>query len=747
METGGDATVVEPGLGRQTDEGAVGMDGKLLDWSRRAAEILLAKDSGVRIDVIERTTSTATRVLKVLKLPADDPLGPRLQIVPKGQDGGVEAALAEGAVRMDEVDRGPLQMEFDFGDKRAATSENKPGQPVTSGVPDDGPRNLEEAMALFSHAEAVLPEGQMPSMQAVLFISQLEQFLAVSPTPEFVKKEYAETMNFSGLLLNLAVIIFDHFGREAIDLALSMMVRSEIERGDRMGVVFSEARERILALPEDQKVDLFTKLMGQYPPGSFDNSKSNLDCLKWALGEKLFEQLAGENPEIPKTLDNLRNVLATREDLREKLLAALKVSTLTSDRALASAMVRQGWITMMEFSKEVTDYEWFTLIRDQIAAYSKDEGVMAEMLAKDSRRQRFEQQKTNIAKFFEANPQAPNEPAKRLEAAIGCDELRKQLNKVDNEHNPFAYAALQHEIACRVVRFVSRYRDLSREETPVWEMGLPTHTVETKGASCFSGPWLIAMMLLKCGIQESDLLYCNVNQGYNGMLGGHGSIIMKTKLGEMLLVDHGLNLPGVNMKAISFKDKDTYSKFGALLDGKRKEPVLAEVPEPVAERLHIHRSMQIMPITSGFASGHLLHVGMSFLDENKFKEARYAFELGLTFSRRDPDLLHGMAVCHVELGQLDEAEKACVKALESFEGHLWTHFTLADLYMRKGDVRNAKKHFKRIAGEKEKLYKGESMVANAKRFAGMKAAVLRQVWEDPGERIILARKLDGQPQD
>ena len=63
---------------------------------------------------------------------------------------------------------------------------------------------------------------------------------------------------------------------------------------------------------------------------------------------------------MPKTLDNLKKVLSTREDLREKLLAALKVSTLTSDKALASAMVRQGWITLMEFSKEVTDYEWVT---------------------------------------------------------------------------------------------------------------------------------------------------------------------------------------------------------------------------------------------------------------------------------------------------------------------------------------------------------------------------------------------------
>lgn len=676
-------------------------------WSGEAARAILTEAPKSRFDVLQRTLETGSKTSRLLALPKDDKLGPRIQIVPKGMKGGVDALQDQDSI--------------DMGAGEEIDSEE---------IPKDagGPKNMEEFWAWLSHAEILIPPDSMTAITSVLFAMQVDKILAISPAPKYVKNEYKEVGNAPSSFLVLAKLLYEHFGDEVLDLALALMVKCEMETKEEAKAQLAGISSGILAAPTPLKKQILEQGLGQYEKTDLEDPKKTLEVLQWALGQSFFEKLAKDSTDIPAILDSLKGVFLDREQFRYRLLEAIRRAAFIPDKAVASVFMRQGWVSLMEHSREVSDWEWFSLLKEQVEHIATDEKLQAQLFKKDSQRERFALQQKNISKFFEANQQPETAETRRLAEAIGCEELRKQLHKMEGEHNPFAYAAFQHEIASRVVRFVSRYRQSAvKEEDPVWEVGFPNHVVDKKEASCFSGPWLIAMMLFKCGISESELFYCNVNQGFNGMLGGHGSIIMQTKTNELLIFDHGYSLPGANMNAavLGIKDASMAKKFNALMDGKKSEAVLMEIEPSVARALSIHRSMQIMPITEGFASGHLLHVGLSFLAENKLDEAEYAFQLGLSFSKKDPDLWHGVATVHFEKGRIDEAEKACMEGLSAFEGHLWTHFVLAKIYMRKGDIAGAKKHFARIAEEKNDLYKGDGMVAKAKEFAAMTDEELR----------------------
>lgn len=75
-------------------------------------------------------------------------------------------------------------------------------------------------------------------------------------------------------------------------------------------------------------------------------------------------------------------------------------ATLQSDKTLSSVFVRQGWLTLIEFIKEVTDFEWFKRLQQQREALERDPEMLAKIADTDSKKARFEEQKTNIDDFL-----------------------------------------------------------------------------------------------------------------------------------------------------------------------------------------------------------------------------------------------------------------------------------------------------------------------------------------------------------
>lgn len=311
-----------------------------------------------------------------------------------------------------------------------------------------------------------------------------------------------------------------------------------------------------------------------------------------------------------------------------------------------------------------------------------------------------------------------------LSELIGCKKYREELEKMDKEHNPVAYAAKQKEIAYRVFAAVSRFTrngvQSENVEAPTFEQGFPAYVIEHKNATCFSGPWLIAMLLFASGIKYSELLYCHVNESHNNIIGGHGSILMKTKMRELIFIDHGFHMVGKELPIQIAENQEMINEMVELLEGKRSKPVVFRVKDGLAQGLQVHKDMQIMPLGEGFNSGHLLHVGISFFEQDRLEEAQYALELALTFSERDPDILYYLGQIKFRQNDLESAKQYFEKALAAFPNHLISIFAIGELAIKTKDAKKARECFAKVAENESEIWKNSHYKDKAKEYIEIK---------------------------
>lgn len=676
-------------------------------WQAQAvAEIFREPDIDARFAVLQRTAETASDAFRLCELPPDDPVGVRLQALPRSH-----------------VDR---REELEMGEMPVAPEDSRK---VHAPIPPD-----REAEALDAwRFELLLPKnGRLDSMNMALLTMEVEDKLFPQELKGLPQKEGQETMTVPSNLFALARILHEHFGDEVIDLVLALMAYCSLDDRNPNDRIW-QLREVMMSAAPEQKRQLLARFFAQYPDAMDPRLKEA--ALRWALTNGLFDALKVDCPDEAAMLDKVKELFLTKGVVREKLLRGLRKIVTTPDRHLAGVCTRQGWVTLMYGAKEVTDHEWFGLLKKQQEAAKANPAILGEIADSEAVKKRMAEAERDIAEFFAANPNPPPaQDVKRLITLIDCDGLRKEALKLKREHNGYGYAALQQEIACKVIRFVSRYQRFGEnEETRSgrdFEQGFPVTVVKEKAASCFSGPWLIAMLLLRAGIQISDLFYCNVQKSHNGIVGGHGAVMMKTVMGEMLMIDHGMSLPGTNASAIPTRNKRQRSDLKRLINGDASAVAILDMPQKFAHDLRMPANMQLMPLNVGFASGHMLHVGNSFLAQRRLDEAQYAFELGLGFAANDPDLLYGLAQVSMLGGNLAEAKKHYLSAVTAFEGHLWSHYGLARIAMSEGDTVKAREHLARVGkGEGEILYGGRNLQKEALRLSTLSDDELSEQWQ------------------
>ncbi|MDA1477469.1 DNA damage checkpoint antagonist DdcA [Bacillus changyiensis] len=91
---------------------------------------------------------------------------------------------------------------------------------------------------------------------------------------------------------------------------------------------------------------------------------------------------------------------------------------------------------------------------------------------------------------------------------------------------------------------------------------------------------------------------------------------------------------------------------------------------------HDKKNSKIIPFPN--VKERLVHKGMSALKEKKYHEALQLFSEARNYDNEESDLYLGMAICFLEIGELEQARGICEKMLKEGHGH---YFTVLQVYM------------------------------------------------------------------
>ena len=112
----------------------------------------------------------------------------------------------------------------------------------------------------------------------------------------------------------------------------------------------------------------------------------------------------------------------------------------------------------------------------------------------------------------------------------------------------------------------------------------------------------------------------------------------------------------------------------------------------------IQKYRKAIEINSDYAEAYsnlgiaLIHLAKRRNDKSLFNQAIQIYKQALSLNEHDPRFHNNLAHSLIQIGEYEEAEKHCLKALELEEHHLW-HDTYGELLLKVGRLEEAEKHF------------------------------------------------------
>lgn len=563
---------------------------------------------------------------------------------------------------------------------------------------------------------------QLTSM-SVGFAQQMNGLFNYGVKNRKIDDEQAKQMFMIPHILDaIAALTREYVGKEGVGVTAASLLQSYKQEKESTQVKDA----RVSGMGDDAKEELIGHFLGD--SGVKWGPEGKQQAGEFLLGKKPFERRQAKNEgDADKTIHHILQVLKQSKRLQRAFLEKLKEMTSLGDKALVDTFVRQGTRTLVEHTSEVSNYEWMQMMNRQHKELEQRPDVIEKLTATPEKAARLAKTRQEIADYLAKHEKTAEEQLRPLREVIPGPKYRQRLKELYNIHDPMGYTSLQKEIIHAVTGVVTRYHaqsTMDKDASPPSVMGLPTSMVKTKEASCFGGPWMIAAMLEYCGIDPENLFYCNVQRTHDGTIGGHGSIFLTTKMinmdayGEAIFVDHGYSMSGRTLPLQICESSKMFSQVRALFMKKTTDPVTLRFEEDKASYFDVHNHMQVMPLYTGLSTGHLLHVGLNFLKEEKIDEAEYAFELGLSFNKIDPDLLYNLGIVHFKNGDLSEARHYLQRALNAFPDHVQSEYSLGEIEQAEGKSEKAKARFARIATfKREKIYGEKAFYDRAKQFA------------------------------
>ena len=528
---------------------------------------------------------------------------------------------------------------------------------------------------------------------------------------------------------NLTRTLYQCLGDKVLDLAHALLVSGAgVTNEDLMA---DSAKKR-------SEVEIYTR-------DRMTESKY-INTIYWARGDEFMaSQKERGITDVGEILKITLTLIATKEGVRRKLMEAARHLARGRDASEAWSIAVQGNGTLREID-QITDYEWWENLRaNQEPLGYKLEAYLdsVEPSERTTPMTPFAMREVAIKKFFEDHPE-PME-AKKLREALECERYREELVKLRSEHNPTAVAAKEMEIINRVFAEVTKYKRRKVGENKNmtdYERGFPVNLVKTRDVSCFSAPWLIATMLLECGFQPENLFYCATNKTEGALLGGHGSLVAKTTMQDLVLIDIMSNSPRQIPLAV-MKNREDVDPLINLVSGKNSGPARVAFQNTLAWKLYMPMHAYLLPVEEGLASGHMLHTGLTFFHEQRYEEAKYAFKLALDLHPKDTDSTYYLGMIACKEGNLNEGKRLFSRCIEFFDQYMLAHFALAEIAMSEGSREEALARLMLVVGNNDEVYADKTLLDRAKRL------LVTILLEDPeleamkeeGIRNALMRKL------
>lgn len=553
------------------------------------------------------------------------------------------------------------------------------------------PSGEEEENTLFEHDHPSL-------MQRIATTSRWKNPLRTASPDDTFSPEAWNAMRFLEELEQLALILYREDSEELCDLAIALWQRAAREQesfnGERNRASLSAA------------VKTFHRRTVQEKPSEPWNDWT---VLMHAFGERLQQTFLANNPttiaEGPAA--SIRALLRAGDEKADTfwhVVSAFKRWMAAPDMLLAGSILREGF-SYIGTIQEVTDDEWHAYVATQ---QTPQNGEKQETRARANACADIDA--TAIHAFLERLQEPPSDHhnLRTLSEIIDCDRWRKELEH-ERSLNVTSLAATEVAVAshafAKVVRYPYGTHDRSAPTMPGYMTGLPAYLVRERAIICSTGPWLLARMLLQCGIPASQLFYCNILAGEQlPWAGSHGTLAFRTSKNAVLLFDTALGICGKQLPIDIIQNQAEKRQLIELLQGTRKQSTFVNVNPSIARVFRLPQSMQIMPLMTGFASTNLHHLGHTFFAEGKKEEAKRAWEVGLAFHPEHPDMWYSLGLLAFQEGRTEEAEEYLWNGLHIDRGNLLCHFTLGELALQQGTPARARKHFQYVTKDKREIW-------------------------------------------
>lgn len=598
---------------------------------------------------------------------------------------------------------------------------------VQKGMPTEATREVFRRALQHVTTDRTLEELQLDQRRLVFPIlkkaalSLDEHFIQTFGLPDTVRREYNRDKNgvlFLNRFVSLALLLREYDPDKTRDLCAALCKRAGAD------------------------------------PSSLPNNHRT-ETLRWILGQQRFSRWKkrfGQNHE--KYIQRLAMIVDRSEGIRRKFLLALDRFSTMPTQFLAGAIARQGWVHLSEEAREVTDHEWWERI-ERDAVREGDSAATQEMAASVLERSVHKHQGTikrtknvqtkkkykemadsfrrmahikhvtakvnrknaatemnDAKKYFATHPVAP--PARKLVDIVDWRGWQKKLQIAKAEKHATRLGTLQKQLALDVFFHVERMEsgrkdsvssaEENRSGIPDYIRGFPTEIVNRKEGSCFGRLWLIASLLLKCGIRPEQLRFCHVNKDHDGQIGAHAELLLLTENKEILIIDSGFNICGRELCLGGSTSGKTHLEMQELMNGTRTEPVIWNADPYFTERWKYPQSMIVMPVLEGFAHTHLWHTGIELLHQGKVKEAEEAFRIARSLCPKNPDVLYYLGIVASQSGDCPGAKKFLGEAVSIFKGHLRSHFALGKIALLEGDAEEALRCFTLVVKDESSIW-------------------------------------------
>lgn len=486
-----------------------------------------------------------------------------------------------------------------------------------------------------------------------------------APRSSYAALDHSICTSYATRVAHRASALFRMGSSDAIDVAAAMMMHS--------------TRASIGMAPDSREMSEGTKFEYLKAVAQPRAASSDDEALGWMLGADIWltqpDEKDSRRGQVSKLLE--KSPAARREWLRR-----LRSYVQMPDRMVASAFIRQGWRTMAGMGAPGGD--------------------------------------------------------RALSDVIGCDTLRQELSQlsVDMERGRDArIEAKELEIMQRVFGAVLAFPYQSdkeqKAESKKWKSigTTPSRVLETKKLNCFTGPWLMAAMMLRSGIRSSQLFHCRIqNHSDNTWYATHGALLFVTRSKRMYIMDFGYMLGNDPIGPVFFDEERATQGLRDLTSGRRWMPVHGRIKEWATEVFSLPTELQVMQMADGYASGHMLSVGGDFLLKGQYDEAAHAFDLGLGFNPIDTDLTYYRGLTDFHRGDLASAADYFDATVRREPAHLMAQYSMGELAVEKKDYDEARRRFATVAADDRPVFGDDAFKKDSERFAAMRDAQLKHWW-------------------